>query len=256
MLASLIAAGAALCLLYYVVIVVYAGITTAFSAAWLLFALFFGLTAASVRVYQRHPDQVPLWLPVSMVTICAAGILIQMTLQILIFGQVPSYAEPGLDYVIVLGGRVKPEGISRTLKLRLDKAAEYARENPETRLILSGAQGEDEAQSEASFMRDYLMDAGVEASRLILEEQARNTTENLLYSRRLMEQRAEDGRLSGLRIGIVTSNFHLFRAMWIARKQGMDSIQGIASGSDPVLLMHFCVRDGFAILKDRIMGNL
>ncbi|MCD8370065.1 MAG: YdcF family protein [Clostridiales bacterium] len=256
MLAFLIAAGAALCLLYYLVIVLYAGFTTAFSAVWLLFAVFFGLTAVSIRVYQSNPDQSPLWLPVAMVTLCAAGILIQMALQILIFGQVPSYAEPELDYVIVLGGRVKPDGLSNTLQWRLDKAAEYARENPDTRLILTGAQGEDEPQSEASFMRDYLLAAGVSEERLILEEQARNTAENLKYSKEILDQKMGGADPDYERVGILTSNFHLFRARRIAAKLGMENVQGIASGSDPVLLVHFCVRDGIAILKDRVLGNL
>lgn len=256
MLAWLIAAGAALCLLYYLVIILYAGISTAFSAIWLVFALFLGLSAASVRFYQRSPERVPLWLPVAMVTLCAACLLIQMPLQILMFGEVPSYAETDLDYVIVLGCRVKPEGVSKTLLLRMEKAAEYARENPGTMLVLSGAQGDDEPQSEASFMRDYLVKAGVREEQLILEERSRNTAQNLTYSRQIIEERLPKGAADQVRIGIITSNFHLLRARLIAEKQGMRNVRGIASGSDSVLLVHFCVRDSLAILKDRVLGNL
>ena len=70
-------------------------------------------------------------------------------LQIMMFGRIPAVADPDLDYLIVLGAQVKKDGPSRTLRLRLDKAAEYARQNPETILVLSGGQGRDELVSEA-----------------------------------------------------------------------------------------------------------
>ncbi|WP_157047704.1 YdcF family protein [Cellulosilyticum ruminicola] len=44
------------------------------------------------------------------------------------------------DYLIVLGTRVRGEKISLFLKARLDKAlCEYLNENPNTQVILSGA---------------------------------------------------------------------------------------------------------------------
>lgn len=116
----------------------------------------FAVSAAAVRIYQKYPDRMPMWIPVSMVTLCASGSLVVLTVLILIFGRIPAAAEPDLDYVIVLGASVKPEGVSRTLKLRLDKAAEYAKQNPSTMLILSGGQGADEPCTEASAMRQYL----------------------------------------------------------------------------------------------------
>lgn len=80
---------------------------------------------------------------------------------ILIFGRIPAAAEPSLDYVIVLGAKVKPDGsLSKTLKLRLDKALEYMKENPETMLVLSGAKGDAEPCSEADAMETYLLGQG------------------------------------------------------------------------------------------------
>ena len=42
----------------------------------------------------------------------------------------------------------------------------------------------------------------------------------------------------------------------IARKIGLTDNSGIAARSDPVLFLHFCVRECFAILKDKFMGNM
>lgn len=284
MLAWILAAGAVLCLAYYAVIVTYAGFGTAFSAVWLFLGIFLGAAAAGVRYYQKYPERIPLWIPVSLVTLCAAGMIVLLVVQILIFGRIPSSAEPDLDYVIVLGAQVKPEGLSKTLKLRLDKAAEYARQNPDTVLVLSGAKGENEPVTEASAMREYLLKQGVEEDKMLLEERSYSTVENIAYSRILIEEdleqkraavrrKAEDQRKvpgaaimserlaaqmaqQTARIGVLTSNFHLSRARMIAYKQGLTDVRGIASESDKVLFLHFCLRDSLAILKDRLMGNL
>ena len=172
-------------------------------------------------------------------------------LQIMMFGRIPAVADPDLDYLIVLGAQVKKDGPSRTLRLRLDKAAEYARQNPETILVLSGGQGKDELVSEAQAMQDYLAQSGIPRSRTILENQSTSTVENIAFSRMIIESRGEP-----VRVGILTSNFHLYRARKVAAHQGMENVSYIASQSDRVLFLHFCIRDGIAILKERIVGNL
>ena len=283
-------AAAVLCLVYYGVIVLYAGFGTSFAVLWLLIGGFFGATAAGIHFYQKYPERVPLWLPVSFVTLCASGLMIVLVTQILIFGRIPAAAEPSLDYVIVLGAKVKPDGsLSKTLKLRLDKALEYMKENPETMLVLSGAKGDAEPCSEADAMETYLLGQGADPDHLLKEEQSFSTVENLAYSRVMIEKqenlleqerKAEadrllraPGEIEGVpetgapanntpvlacqpRVGIITSNFHLCRAAMIAKKQDYGTVYGIASEADKVLLVHFSLRDGIALLKDHLMGNL
>ena len=283
-------AAAVLCLVYYGVIVLYAGFGTSFAVLWLLIGGFFGATAAGIHFYQKYPERVPLWLPVSFVTLCASGLMIVLVTQILIFGRIPAAAEPSLDYVIVLGAKVKPDGsLSKTLKLRLDKALEYMKENPETMLVLSGAKGDAEPCSEADAMETYLLGQGADPDHLLKEEESFSTVENLAYSRVMIEKqenlleqerKAEadrllraQGEIEGVpetgapanntpvlarqpRVGIITSNFHLCRAAMIAKKQDYGTVYGIASEADKVLLVHFSLRDGIALLKDRLMGNL
>lgn len=283
-------AAAVLCLVYYGVIVLYAGFGTSFAVLWLLIGGFFGATAAGIHFYQKYPERVPLWLPVSFVTLCASGLMIVLVTQILIFGRIPAAAEPSLDYVIVLGAKVKPDGsLSKTLKLRLDKALEYMKENPETMLVLSGAKVDAEPCSEADAMETYLLGQGADPDHLLKEEQSFSTVENLAYSRVMIEKRENlleqerkaeadrllraQGEIEGVpetgapanntpvlarqpRVGIITSNFHLCRAAMIAKKQDYGTVYGIASEADKVLLVHFSLRDGIALLKDRLMGNL
>ncbi len=292
MLIWIFTAAAVLCLIYYGVIVVYAGFGTSFAIFWLLIGAFLGAAAFGIHAYQKYPERVPLWLPVSLVTLCASGFMILLVTQILIFGCIPAAAESSLDYVIVLGAKVKPDGsISKTLKLRLDKALEYIKENPDTMLVLSGAKGDAEPCSEAEAMETYLLEQGADAGHLLKEEQSFSTVENLAYSRILIEEReekllqeqkqkAKEDRMLRApgeaadafskelqkkeapltvrepRIGILSSNFHLCRAELIAKKQNYGTVYGIASEADRVLLVHFALRDGIALFKDRLMGNL
>lgn len=278
MLVWILTAGAVLCLAYFIMIILYSGLGTSLAVMWLLFAGGLGAAACSVRFCQRYPERVGLRLPVTLVTLCGTGLVILILLQILIFARIPVIADSGLDYLIVLGAQVRGEEPSKTLRLRLDKAAEYALQNPETTLILSGGQGENEAVSEAEAMKKYLVDKGVPERRLVLEARSTSTVENIAYSKAITEtlwkercEQLQEARRSkralgvaamdrelerSMRLGILTSNFHLYRAKMIAKHQGLDEVSGIAAESDRILLLHFCFRDGLAILKDRIAGNL
>ena len=100
--------------------------------------------------------------------------------------------EQNLDYVIVLGAKVKEEGISKSLKARLDKAIEYSQDNPGTVLILSGGQGSDEPVSEAKAMFEYLSYNGVPKDKMVLETFSTSTVENIAYSKVLIDKLEEE----------------------------------------------------------------
>lgn len=251
MLVWVLTAGTLICLTYFITIILYSGFGTSYSIIWLLFAVGFGLTSASLQLYERKPEKIALWIPVSLVTLCGAGTVILLVAQILMFGRIPVVAEPGLDYVVVLGSQIHSDEPGNVLRLRLDKASEYAMENPDTYLILSGGREKKKTETEAQVMKRYLMEKGVPESQMLLEERSTSTLENLVFSRELMGEHSKNAR-----IGILTSNFHLYRAQMIAKKQGMEQVWGIASESDRLLFFHFSFRDALALLKDRIAGNL
>lgn len=267
--------GAALCLAYYIVIVVYAGFSVSFSWFWLAAAGFFSFLAWGSRYCSLHPRRVPLWITVPVATFLAAAFVIFCVVEACVFAGAVSSEKPGLDYVIVLGAKVREQGISNSLRKRLDKAVEYSRQSPGTVLILSGGQGPDEPVPEAQAMYEYLLEQGISPTRLIMEPVSASTVENIAYSQMIIRQTEQskrdaavrgDGRVAPgpylqvedkpVQIGILTSNYHVFRAGMIAKKRGMKDIRKIAAGSDPVLFLHLCVRECAAILKDRLMGNM
>ena len=74
------------------------------------------------------------------------------------------------------------------------------KENPETRVVVSGGQGKGEDVTEAFAMAQYLVSHGIAEEQISLEEKSRNTYENLKYSALLVDSMDD-------RIGIVSNNF-------------------------------------------------
>ena len=154
-----------------------------------------------------------------------------------------------MDYIIVLGAQVRKDGPSVALRYRLDATIDYLNENPSTVCIVSGGQGANEPFSEAEGMSEYLVKNGIEKNRILLEDKSTNTVENIRYSKELME-------LSYSNVGIVTNNFHMFRAVRIAKAQGLKGVCGIAADSSVLYLPNNALRECCGILKDWIFKNI
>jgi uncharacterized SAM-binding protein YcdF (DUF218 family) len=88
-----------------------------------------------------------------------------------------------IKYMVVLGAKVRENGISPTLQRRLDKALNVLLLDTTITVIVSGGKGEDEPVSEAKAMSDYLLTHGVAAKRIIQEDQSFSTEENIINSR-------------------------------------------------------------------------
>ena len=116
------------------------------------------------------------------------------------------------DALIVLGARVMPDGeLSTTLLRRVETAYDAYASGLAGALIVCGAQGLDEPVTEASAMYAYLKGRGVPEAAVFEEDQSFNTEENLSNARKIME---DHGMKTAI---IVTSDYHLERALWLAQ---------------------------------------
>ena len=124
----------------------------------------------------------------------------------------------GADCLIVLGAKLHPDGsMSRSLKCRCDAAIDAYRRGVAGTIIVCGGQVKDAPRSEASAMKRYLMDAGIPDEKILQEDQSVNTFENLRNTRAIMDA-------CGLkRAALVTSDYHLERALWLTRVAGIDA---------------------------------
>lgn len=153
------------------------------------------------------------------------------------------------DYLIVLGAGVNGTEPSLSLRERLDAACTYLQNNPETVCIVSGGQGRGEHITEAACMFRYLTDAGIEEGRIIQEDQATSTQENLAFSLALMD------RTEQTRIGILSSEYHLHRAKLMSRDQGFEPVLIPAETTWLTLRMNYYMREVAAVWYYMILGG-
>lgn len=119
-----------------------------------------------------------------------------------------------LDYIVVLGSGLDGSRVTPLLAGRIDRGIQLLKYNPKARLLLSGGQGPGEDLPEGEAMAAYALERGVEPGRLLVERESANTEENLRFSRRMMEGKRP-------RIAVVTTAYHVFRALILAKKQGI-----------------------------------
>lgn len=157
--------------------------------------------------------------------------------------------EPGsVDVLIVLGSGVWGTEPSPQLKLRLNTAAKVIQKNPTMTVIVSGGQGPDEDVSEAKAMRDYLVQLDVPSESILLEDRSTSTVENLIFSKAILDTRNMDTSA----VGIVTTDFHMYRAKMLARRYGM-SAQGESAPNVPIIVVKNTMREIVAVIKDIII---
>ena len=231
----------------YGVMIFCTGSGTLFFLIWFLLGGFMLLLSALHRL--QLWTALPAPFRITAAVLALACILLFLAVEGMILRGARQTPEADADYIIVLGAQVRESGPSVVLRYRLDRAAAYLRENPDTLCIVSGGQGYNEPYPEAEGMFRYLTGSGIDPSRILMEPQSSNTLENLTFSARLLD--AETAR-----VGIVTNDFHLFRALAIARKQGYAHAFGIPAGSSPLYLPNNLLREFLGVVKDRLAGNI
>ena len=87
------------------------------------------------------------------------------------------------DYIIIHGAGLDGPRPTPLLAGRIDKALElWNKQHQHGKFVVSGGQGADEIVSEAQAMRDYLLEKGVPAAAILMEDKSTTTWENLRYS--------------------------------------------------------------------------
>ncbi|MFV0626247.1 MAG: YdcF family protein [Alphaproteobacteria bacterium] len=147
-------------------------------------------------------------------------VILTIFLNVIIFHGVQNEVDYNERFAIILGSGIRGEKLTPMLKARLDKALEYHKHNPNIIFLVSGGQGRGEDISEAKAMAKYLSECGVPKSNIIKETKARNTIENLTFSKELLENNFIDYEKD--KIVLITTDFHIFRAKSVANDKGLN----------------------------------
>lgn len=124
------------------------------------------------------------------------------------------------DAAIVLGAALWNDWPSPGLQERLDGGVRLYKQGLVKAIIVSGGLDTNGATvSEAEGMKRYLLQQGIPEEAVVPEDQARNTLQNVAFSRRLMEERG------WIRAIVVTHTYHGARALEMARAAGLADVQ-------------------------------
>lgn len=150
---------------------------------------------------------------------------------------------PGEDAtLIVLGCKVNGERPSRMLGERLTAAYAYLSENPGAKCVVSGGKGPDEGISEAECMYRYLVDKGIDKSRIYKEDRSTSTRENLEFSMEIIRENSLNEVCA-----IATNDFHEYRASLVAKDLGITAY-AVPGKTELGLLPPYYVREIYAIV--------
>ena len=180
--------------------------------------------------------------------LCAV-LALAIALECLVISGMNASAPDGLDYLVVLGAMVYPDGPSPALTRRINAVMACLDRHPDAVIIASGGQGKSEPISEAQCIRDELVRRGVDPSRIVLEDRSTDTRENMAFSKALIDR--DDAC-----VGIVTNNYHIWRSLRLARRAGFKNVWGIAGEYTGPTLFHYMIREGIGIAVGFFKGLL
>ncbi len=147
------------------------------------------------------------------------------------------------DIVLILGAGIRGDQPGDNLKNRLDTAVAYYQQNPHALFVVSGGQGPQETVTEAVAMERYLIDCGIPASQILKEESATSTAENMRYTKALLGDR------TALSITVITTDYHIYRAVANAGRVGWHHVSHCHSDTPWYLILPNGLRECLAIGK-------
>lgn len=151
------------------------------------------------------------------------------------------------DAIIVLGARVfSEERLSAILYDRMTVGIEAYEKGLAPKLLLSGDHGQDE-YDEVNAMRKFAQKKGIPTEDIFMDHAGFSTYETIYRARDIFRAK---------KVIIVTQDYHLKRAIYTARKMGLEAY-GIAADRQPYYkINYFKFRETLARIKDYLYVNI
>ncbi len=201
------------------------------------------------KFFRAHLGKI--YLPIKAFMSCAMMFYAVTLVMLVGYIHLSPSAQPGMqtdgreNVYIVFGAKVKADGPAKTLASRLDAAVDTMLKDSGSVCIVSGGQGPDEPFTEASCMRDYMVERGVSPERIFLEEKASDTRENILYSAELIKQLGFSDR----QIICISSETHIPRIRLMCSRAGVDALYIKAETPIKFFLFTTWVREYLSYVK-------
>jgi uncharacterized SAM-binding protein YcdF (DUF218 family) len=194
-------------------------------------------------------EKLPKFMKIFFKIILASFILSFVIVEGIIIYNMRTASGKEADYIIILGCQVDGSIPSIPLMRRVNVAVKYLKENKNTNVVITGGRGAGENISEAEAMKRILLRNGIEETRIFEEQNAKSTMENLKFSDELYN-------LKNNNIIIVSSDYHMFRALSIAKKLKYKNVEGLPSKSQLSVLPVYLLREYAAVIYYILLGRI
>lgn len=193
-------------------------------------------------VLLRHFLSKKLWRAV--LALVCVGFAYFILVEIPIVRNARTDPDPERKYLVVLGAAVHGDSPSLSLVHRLRGVKDYLDAYPEATAIVSGGQGKGENMSEAQCMYDWLTAQGIAPERVLMEDKATSTKENLTFSFEIIRSLGDSPEGN---TAVLSSPYHLFRAKQMAKRLGVE-VAGVTGHWDyPLLTVNYFIREAFGV---------
>ncbi|MCM3268845.1 SanA/YdcF family protein [Paenibacillus elgii] len=154
---------------------------------------------------------------------------------------------PNADAILVLGAYVYPDGrVSDMLRDRLETSIEAYREEKAPKVIVSGDHGRQD-YDEVNTMKQYLLNQNLKNENVFMDHAGFSTYESLYRAKEIFKVN---------KLIIVTQDYHLSRAVYIARKMGIEAYGIAADKMSYGDTKKYKIREVLARNKDFINANI
>ncbi len=158
--------------------------------------------------------------------VCVFLILI-IVAECLIFSGFNSDTDTHADYAILMGAGLYGSTPSLALQTRMEAAKIWLDQNPSSIIVVSGGKGDDENLTEADAMYQWLTGQGISSDRILKEDTARDSVQNIRFSLDMLERHI--GRsIEGQKVAVITNDFHLYRSRELVRAENCEPV-GVSS---------------------------
>ena len=147
---------------------------------------------------------------------------------------------PNSYTILVLGAKVFRSGmLSDVLEDRVESAYELYQNKKGCRFLLSGDHGQT-SYDEVNHMKNYLLKKGVPQKDIFLDHAGFRTYDSIIRAKKVFLAK---------NLIVVTQKFHLPRAIYIARKNGLNAYGYIADKRKYFKIEHMELREYLASIK-------
>ena len=192
------------------------------------------------------------WIKITFVSLCSFAAVIAFINLIFILNPEMVSVNETAETVILLGGGIDKNGkLPKSVMTRVNKAAEYLNQHPESICVVTGGTLKWLPYAEAPELKNQLVKKGVSPERILVEDQAKDTIQNFQLSCKILSEYKGVSIQEVLETptAVVTSRFHLRRSERLARRIGFTNIKGIGAACPAVYVLHSYVREICAYVK-------